>query len=461
MKFRHFCIGMCLPLWAVAIANAEARPRMDTSPVSNKPTHAAAHIPKAIPGSVGTHAPSSLRLQQAINEVFYQALPALKTVRSTDVGAYRRMLSSLTASQRATFAPRLGDPINKLTAFYGGSIWAFTAHVLNLPSSNDPVTDARSKAINDFICATDEVSTCASGSPSIEAAYDWMRKAVAQSGRQARLVKIGRSREGRPLFAIEIGRRNSAKRTLWFDGVIHGNEPIGFEVVKDITTHLLSRDPEAVRWRKTFNFVVVPIINPDGYALSHERVGWRKNARRLADGRIAGIDLNRAFPTKDPYKSPDSDPFAKEWMPDNAAQEPEIRAFMAYAALIRPYAALDFHSNAHFIATPNVDDNASKILFHDVAGQLQRVMRDEKGLANTYRAASANELFSKPDGTPGSVKSTNIQWLWENYATIAMSIELLDERSTRTWPDKKTREDALAGVKPAWKHFIETMIQRQ
>ncbi|GAA0760987.1 hypothetical protein FHS52_001178 [Erythromicrobium ramosum] len=455
--------AMYLFLLAAPLCGTTAQPDPVSNPAPNAETEpkAAAHSPA--PKGAGSvvqavnHAPVSLRLQQQIVDVFEKTLPALKAVQSDDSSAYRAILASQTPAQQAELLTKLAGPISELNAFYGGSPWAFTAHVLNLPANKDPVADARSRAINDYICAGDEVSTCQTGAPSIETAYGWMRTLVDGSHGRARLVTIGYSREGRPLQAIEIGRPGSRKPTLWFDGVIHGNEPMGFEVVKDIATYLLSSDAQAAKWRKRFDFVLLPVINPDGYALSNERIGWRKNARRAPDGRIVGIDLNRAFPTADPYRSPDSDPYAKEWMPSDGAQEPEVLAFMAYAALIKPIGALDFHSNAHFIAAPNIEDQVAKACFQNIANGLRQVIHDERGFANTYRAGSANDLFNQPDGTPGSVKSTNIQWLWEKFGTTALSIELLDQDSSQTWPNETVRDLALKGVRPAWKKFIQLM----
>jgi murein endopeptidase len=86
-----------------------------------------------------------------------------------------------------------------------------------------------------------------------------------------RRLLLGRSTEGRPIYAYRLG--NPAARKLLVVGTVHGNEPAGLTV----TRRLLRAAPplRAELW-------VVPNLNPDGLAL-----GTRANA--------AGVDLNRDF----------------------------------------------------------------------------------------------------------------------------------------------------------------------
>jgi murein peptide amidase A len=87
-----------------------------------------------------------------------------------------------------------------------------------------------------------------------------------------RQVVLGRSIEGRPIVAFEVGDPGAARRELVV-GCIHGNETAGIAIA-----HRLERaSPMGL------DLWVVPSLNPDGAA-----AGMRGDAR--------GVDLNRNFP---------------------------------------------------------------------------------------------------------------------------------------------------------------------
>src|SRR5260221_12159828 len=84
---------------------------------------------------------------------------------------------------------------------------------------------------------------------------------------------LGRSVDGRPIVAYELGDPSAARKVLVV-GCIHGDEPAGTHVVARLAR--LPAPHGADLW-------LVPTINPDGQA-----AGTRQNAHR--------VDLNRNFP---------------------------------------------------------------------------------------------------------------------------------------------------------------------
>jgi len=126
---------------------------------------------------------------------------------------------------------------------------------------------------------------------------------------------IGTSLEGRPIQAAEFG--TGSEVTLIFAG-FHGNEKIGVTVA-----HALCREldihPSFLRGRRV---VIVPILNPDGYAR-----GRRTNA--------AGIDLNRNFPTRDWRSHVLHGP--------SPASEPETCVVMDLVDRLRPVKIISVH----------------------------------------------------------------------------------------------------------------------
>lgn len=91
----------------------------------------------------------------------------------------------------------------------------------------------------------------------------------------ATLLEIGRSREGRPIWAVEINNPGtgvaSEKPGFYVDGNIHGGEVLGGEGALAFIERLLGeydRDPAIRTLVDTRAFYIVPIVNPDGRAIS-------------------------------------------------------------------------------------------------------------------------------------------------------------------------------------------------
>ena len=91
------------------------------------------------------------------------------------------------------------------------------------------------------------------------------------SGRRS--VTLGRSVDGRPITAVEIGDFDAPRRTLVV-GCIHGNETAGIAVADR-----LAHGPPP----RELDLWIIPDLNPDGAT-----AGSRDNAH--------GVDLNRNFP---------------------------------------------------------------------------------------------------------------------------------------------------------------------
>ena len=100
---------------------------------------------------------------------------------------------------------------------------------------------------------------------------------------------IGKSHEGRDLFAIHItaASKSSTKPLIWIMAGQHAREWIA-PASTMFFIHLLLNSNETNLLHK-YEFAVVPLANPDGYEYSRNtnRI-WRKN-RRIP----YGVDLNR------------------------------------------------------------------------------------------------------------------------------------------------------------------------
>jgi protein MpaA len=134
----------------------------------------------------------------------------------------------------------------------------------------------------------------------------------------ARTVLLGRSWQGRPIHAVEVG--NPSGTRVLVVGCIHGNETAGIAIA-DALAKLAPRDLDL--W-------IVPDLNPDGVA-----AGTRQNAH--------GVDLNRNFPW---HWRPLSGVYASG---PNPLSEREARIAHALILRLHPHLTVWFHQHLDMV----------------------------------------------------------------------------------------------------------------
>ncbi len=138
----------------------------------------------------------------------------------------------------------------------------------------------------------------------------------------AATISLGRSVEGRRILGHV--RSGPEDRTILVFGGFHGDEPKSVFVAAELI-ELLRSDAEV---GKKARWVVVPIVNPDGY---------ERRKRRNANA----VDLNRNFPTRNwAAGSRRSRMFGGA----GPASEPETRAVIAAVERFSPARIVTIHS---------------------------------------------------------------------------------------------------------------------
>lgn len=172
----------------------------------------------------------------------------------------------------------------------------------------------------------------------------------------ARPVLLGRSWQGRPIRAVEVG--NPSGTPVLVVGCIHGNESGGIEVARALE-RLSPRDLDL--W-------IAPDLNPDGVA-----AGTRHNAH--------GVDLNRNFPSR--------------WRPLNGVYESgprplserEARIAQALILRLRPHVTIWFHQHLDLVWASGGDRRIEKV-FARVSGLPYRPLPALAGSAISWQNAA-------------------------------------------------------------------------
>ena len=213
--------------------------------------------------------------------------------------------------------------------------------------------------------------------------YDKVLQQLTEIGEGSRIV-IGQSHDRRPVEAVRLGSAD-APRLVVLLGRQHPPEVTGAFAMDAFSLKIAELVRNGSINGKEFQFLIVPLLNPDGVARGH----WR--------GNLGGIDLNR------------------DW---GAFKQPETRAVNHWLASlppkVRPVLMLDFHStNRNLFYVQGDDANAQGKAF--LAAWLM-------GKENAF--AGYPFKIEPRDANPGSGTTKN--WFSATYDIPAFTYEVGD-----------------------------------
>lgn len=190
------------------------------------------------------------------------------------------------------------------------------------------------------------------------------------------IEQMGTSFDGKPINALVISGNPASlepEPRVRISAGIHGNEKITTEVLVRFIDYLLTEygnsNPEIINLINSRYIVIIPVINPDGYA------NWtRYNSR--------GVDLNRNF--------------SREWSDaysiygTTAFSEPESLAVSEYSLAKKFTTGITLHSGAVIVNMP-FDYGKESLGIHPAENALVEYM----GLA--YAEAGTPAFYTNPD----------------------------------------------------------------
>ncbi len=288
-----------------------------------------------------------------------------------------------------------------------------------------------------------------------------------------RLVSIGRSHEGRPLWALAIGkniRRRDSRPTILLNGAHHGVETFSIDLALDAAEVLLLRSgeqptptlrPDAVldrkvrRWLKDLVVWCVPVVNPDGVWTSlhgFQRSG-RKNGRDNNENgkpdRGDGVDLNRNYPFRwgflaDKGSSPLPD--SAYFRGPAAGSEPETQAMMRLADSEHFAASLSFHTGNVTVLAPYTIDNVTS------PSQNEAWIVAEELTVGLPRHPQGKDITVRRNIYP--VDGTDQDYLRAQYGTLA----LLVEGARRDPTQAEARRQVTLAMRPIWTRLFDRYL---
>ncbi len=271
-----------------------------------------------------------------------------------------------------------------------------------------------------------------------------------------KLVSIGKSLQGRDIWAIQItenaSKASASKPHVFFNSMHHAREVMTSEVGLDIIDQLLQgygKDPQITQWLRNYVIDVVPMFNVDGNNLVWTSDSmWRKNARGGY-----GVDINRNYPYAwNSCRGSSGSRWAQDFRGDSAGSEPETQVMMNFVSSIRPVFSISYHSYSEIVIYPYGCDG-QKTETHEVVEKIGKelatklVKDDGRG---TYRAGTAPELLYSVDGG-------DIDWHYAVAGVIPYVIEVNStsqgfQPSYAQWRDK-----TVAGQRAGWKYLLSRM----
>ncbi|KAM0736624.1 Carboxypeptidase B [Formica fusca] len=194
------------------------------------------------------------------------------------------------------------------------------------------------------------------------------------------LITIGQSYEGQPIKMAKVStglkKDGERKPAIWIDAGMHGREWIGSAVATYILSQLVERNSTYSKLLDNSDWMILPVINPDGYEYSH--IGdrfWRKTRSNHAESqedsrytpsnllqfvthytrwfwtKCEGVDPNRNFAYhwgEEKEEGASSDPCQETYSGPFAFSEPETKAMADYILAnkqhIRMYLTLHSYS---------------------------------------------------------------------------------------------------------------------
>lgn len=198
----------------------------------------------------------------------------------------------------------------------------------------------------------------------------WMRLLCSLYPTHVRMLSIGKSYEGREIYALRVGvhptnseKLNEPRRTIIVAGGSHAREWITTSTVTYVTYSFVTaygRDKAITKLLENFDIIFIPTLNPDGYVYTFENDRlWRKNRQSTTLRFCKGFDLDRTFDFGfDAEAGSNSNPCSESFSGETPFEAVEARRFRDFVHNetrnnnVQIVGYLDLHSYSQQILHP-------------------------------------------------------------------------------------------------------------
>jgi len=288
-------------------------------------------------------------------------------------------------------------------------------------------------------------------------------------------VNIGTTAGGNTLTCYVLNPSRSTNAPIIFlDAGIHAREWIAPATLNFITEGLINEymagNTQVRNIMDRSRIVILPIVNPDGYAFTWngDRM-WRKNRNRYSGTTCYGIDNNRNFASFWGQGGSSTNPCSETYMGPSSNSEAETRAIVNYASSLQTsgpiYAYVSYHSYSQLILRPwgyTSANSPNETYLSQLGATWSANIRSVSG--RTYTSQKSNSLYittgSSSDYMYDNTVTNANRFNGINYRVASYTIELRPQDGSAVGFQLPPAEIIPTGQEnyPALKNFLQSVL---
>ncbi|KAG4080667.1 hypothetical protein HA402_013197 [Bradysia odoriphaga] len=257
--------------------------------------------------------------------------------------------------------------------------------------------------------------------------YTWIDSLLVQYPTILEGLFVGSTFEGRQIRAVRLSRK-TGNPTIFIEANIHAREWITSATATWLLNELLtSTDPVVQVLSSEYDWIIVPIVNVDGYVYTQTNRMWRKT-RQPHSLFCYGADPNRNFGSNWLYndQGASKNPCSTSYAGPAPFSEPETKAlsefYLNYASSVKMY--LDLHAYGQYILLPYGHTFEQAETYHDM---MTIGMKGQEAMATRY---GADYILGSVYNVMYIATGSSMDWAYDvGNVPLAFGFELRDSRN--------------------------------